>query len=135
MAKMPDVVMQKFQDLKNPKFMATVDAEGNPNVVPVLSVTAIDNQYLIFADIMINKTKKNLLDNGKVAVAVITDKGEAYQVKGKFLGFQTSGMLFDAVASAPELKYNAYFGPNGVGVIEVTEVYTATLPLPGERIA
>jgi predicted pyridoxine 5'-phosphate oxidase superfamily flavin-nucleotide-binding protein len=135
LAKMPQQVIDKFNDLSAPKFMATVDEKGSPNVVPVTSIVALDAETLMFADIMMWKTKRNLLKNGKVACAVLTKDSIAYQCKGRFQGFQKSGPLFDFIASAPILKYNVYTIPKAVGIIKVEEVYTACPPLPGKKIS
>ena len=93
MAKMPQVVMEKFADMEAAKFMATVDADGMPNVAAILSIMPFGEEKLVFVDLMMNKTRKNLLDNGKVAVSVLTKEAVSYQVKGTFEGFQTSGPL------------------------------------------
>ena len=82
MAKMPQVVMEKFADMEAAKFMATVDDEGVPNVAPILSLMPFGEDKLVFVDIMMNKTRKNLLSNGKVAASVLTKDGISYQVKG-----------------------------------------------------
>lgn len=134
MATMPPPVMEKFADTEAAKFMATVGEDGLPNVVPILSVMPFGEETLVFVDIMMNKTKKNLLANKKVAVSVLTREGISYQVKGTFEGFQTSGPLFDMFASHPLLKYNAYSGPRAIGTIHVDAVYTACPPLPGKKI-
>ena len=135
MVKMPQQVMEKFNDLTAVKCMATVDENGNPNVVPITSIVAVDPETLMFADIMMWKTKRNLLKNGKVACTVLTKDNVSYQCKGKFQGFQKGGPLFDFVASVPLLRYNAYWGPKAVGIIKIEEVYSACPPLPGKKIA
>lgn len=134
MAAMPQNVMEKFADMEAAKFMATVDENGDPNVVPVLSIMPFGEDRLVFVDMMLNKTKKNLLANRKVAVSVLTRDGISYQAKGTFEGFQTSGPLFDMFASHPLLKYNAYSGPRAVGLIRIDSLYTACPPLPGKEI-
>ncbi len=134
MASMPQVVMEKFADMEAAKFMATVDEDGSPNVAPILSIMPFGEDKLIFVDLMMNKTRKNLLANGKVAASVLTKEGVSYQVKGTFEGFQTSGPFFEMFASHPMLKYNAYSGPRGVGTISVESVFTGCPPLPGKEI-
>ena len=134
MAKMPQVVMEKLADMEAAKFMATVDADGTPNVAAILSVMPFGEEKLVFVDLMMNKTRKNLLDNGKVAISVLTKDAISYQVKGTFEGFQTSGPLFEMYATHPLLKYNAYSGPRAVGLIQVDSVFTACPPLPGKEI-
>ncbi len=127
--------MDKFNDLTAVKCMATVDEKGIPNVVPITSIVAVDSETLMFADIMMWKTKRNLLKNGKVACTVLTKDNIAYQCKGKFQGFQKAGPLFDFVATVPLLRYNVYSVPRAVGIIKVEEVYSACPPLPGKKIA
>lgn len=134
MGSMPQVVMEKFADMDAAKFMATVDDDGAPNVAPILSIMPFGEDKLVFVDMMMNKTRKNLLANGKVAASVLTTDGVSYQVKGTFDGFQTSGPMFDMFASHPMLKYNAYSGPRAVGMISVEHVYTGGPPLPGKEI-
>jgi len=135
MVKIPVQVMEKFNHPDAVKFLATVDKKGTPNVVYVKSLIAWDEQTLIYADVMGVKTKQNLQDTGKVAVSVlIPDKLISYQVKGEFIEFQKSGPYYEKLSSFPGFKYNAYFGVRAVGVIEVKEVYSACLPLPGRRI-
>lgn len=134
MARMPQVVMEKFADMEAAKFMATVDADGMPNVAAILSIMPFGEEKLVFVDLMMNKTRKNLLNNGRVAVSVLTKDAVSYQVKGTFEGFETSGPLFDMFATHPLLKYNAYSGPRAVGLIGVDSVYTACPPLPGKEI-
>ncbi|NQU07430.1 MAG: pyridoxamine 5'-phosphate oxidase family protein [Candidatus Abyssubacteria bacterium] len=134
MARMPQVVMEKFADMEAAKFMATVDKDGNPNVAPILSIMPFGEEKLVFVDIMMNKTRKNLLSNGKVAASVLTKDGISYQVKGTFEGFQTSGPVFEMFASHPMLKYNSYSGPRAVGLIQVDSLYTGCPPLPGKEI-
>jgi predicted pyridoxine 5'-phosphate oxidase superfamily flavin-nucleotide-binding protein len=134
MATMPQVVIEKFADMEASKFMATVDDAGTPNVAPILSIMPFGEDKLIFVDMMMNKTRKNLLANGKIAASVLTKDGVSYQVKGTFDGFQTSGPMFDMFASHPLLKYNAYSGPKAVGLISVERVYTGCPPLPGKEI-
>lgn len=135
MAKMPRQVMEKINDPKSLKFLATVDKSGIPNVVYIGSLRAFDEETLIYADGSGVKTKANLLATGHVAVNVyVPDKFISYQVKGTFIGFETSGTYFELLSEFPEFKYNPYFGVRAAGIIRVDEVYTACAPLPGRRI-
>ena len=43
-----------------PKFLATRDLAGKPNIVPVTTITPYDDETLVFGEFMLNKTKKNL---------------------------------------------------------------------------
>jgi predicted pyridoxine 5'-phosphate oxidase superfamily flavin-nucleotide-binding protein len=135
MAKMPRQVLEKFSDPKAVKFLASVDESGIPNVVYIASLRAADDETLIYADSVGVKTKKNLQPGKPVAINVLLlEKVTSYQVKGTFVGFQTSGPYFELLNELPEFKYNTYFGVRAAGVIRVDEVYSASAPLPGRRI-
>jgi predicted pyridoxine 5'-phosphate oxidase superfamily flavin-nucleotide-binding protein len=139
MAKMPKQVMDLFNDPEAVKFLATVDAEGRPNCAIIASLMAPGDEILVFADMMINKTKKNLTDTKKVAATVYKAPWSSYQVKGTFEGFQRSGPLYDMAQAlskeTPLLKGKVYFYIKQVGVIRVEEVYLSQVPIPGKRIA
>ncbi len=139
MAKMPKVVMDTFNDLSCPKTMATVDADGNLNNTPIGSTTAIDDETLAFADFygVATRTMKNLDANKKVAVTTfkmsLAPPFIAFQVKGTFQGFQTSGPLFDTFAKL--LKEAVGLDIKGVGTIKVDEVFNSSPLAPGSKMA
>lgn len=139
MAKMPKQVMDLFNDPEAVKFLATVDADGKPNCALIASLSAPSEDILIFADLMMNKTKKNLTDTKKVAATVYKAPWSSYQVKGIFEGFQRSGLLYDLAQAlskeSPLLKGKVYFYIKQIGVIKVEEVYLSQVPIPGKRIA
>ncbi len=139
MAKMPKQVMDLINDPEAVKFMATVDDEGKPNCALIASLSAASEDILIFAELMMNKTKKNLISNKKVAATVYKAPWSSYQVKGTFEGFQRSGPLYDLAQAlskeSPLLKGKVYFYIKQIGVIRVDEVYLSQVPIPGKRIA
>ena len=114
-------------------------AEGKPNCAFIASLMAPGEDILIFADMMMNKTKKNLTDTKKVAATVYKAPWSSYQVKGTFEGFQRSGLLYDMAQTlskeSPQLRGKVYFYIKQVGVIRVEEVYLSQVPIPGKRIA
>ena len=139
MAKMPKQVMDLINDPEAVKFLATIDAEGKPNCALIASLSAASEDTLIFAELMMNKTKKNLISTGKVAATVYKAPWSSYQVKGTFEGFQSSGLLYDMAQAlskeSPLLKGKVYFYIKQIGVIKVDEVYLSQVPIPGKRIA
>ena len=77
---------------------------------------------------------KNLQINKRVsALAFKMNPVSGYQVKGTFLGFQTSGELFDTFAK--EVKERIKLDIKAVGTIRVDEVYAVAPPEPGKKIA
>jgi hypothetical protein len=131
--------MSLFQELTASKMMATVDKEGKLNVVPIGSLNAIDEETLAFADLfgLATRTMKNLEATNKVAVTAFkvatAPPSTAYQVKGTFQGFQTSGPLFDQFAK--QLKEATGLDVKGVGTIGIEEVYSASPMEPGKKLA
>src|SRR3989337_3407165 len=134
MAKMLKEVMDVFNDPGSAKVLATAGTVLEINAVPKGSLRAIDDERLAFADIFGDKTNKNLEMNKKVsALAFKMNPVAGYQVKGTFLGFQTSGELFDKFAK--EIKERIKLDIRAVGTIRVDEVYAVAPPHSGKKIA
>jgi len=134
MAKMPKEVMEVINDPNSSKVLATAGTVLEINAVPKGSLRAIDEERLAFADIFGGKTNKNLETNKKVvALAFKISPLSGYQIKGTFLGFQTSGELFDRFAK--EIKERIKLNIKSVGTIRVDEVYAVAPPEPGKKIA
>jgi hypothetical protein len=105
-----------------PKFLATLDAEGRPNCVPVTSISAWDDSTLVFGEFFMNKTRRNLLENSRAGVAVINGKLECWSLKGTFQGFETAGPRVEWINQTPLFRYNAYTTIRSAGSIRVEEV-------------
>jgi len=127
MVSIPKEVMDVLSARDSAKMLATVDAKGIPNVVPLWFV-AVDPETIAFAEVFIKKTKENLEKNKQVAMAVFKGPMTGYQLKGTFSGFQTSGPIFDNFAkkSMEAMKIQI----KSVGIIKVTEVFAAS---PGQN--
>jgi len=135
LAKMPKEIMELFNDPASIKFLATVDSQGKPNVVVIASLVAINDETLAFADMMINKTKRNLMTTKKVAATVYKPTMSSFQVKGTFLGFVREGPLVEMFNMPDPIRLNTVSNVDQVGLIKVEEVYFAQMPFPGRRIA
>jgi predicted pyridoxine 5'-phosphate oxidase superfamily flavin-nucleotide-binding protein len=127
--------MELFNDPGSAKVLATAGTTAlEVNAVPKGSLTALNEDMVAFADIFGDKTNKNLQLNKKVsALAFKTSPVEGYQVKGTFLGYQTSGDLFDRFAKTVKEKIKLEI--KAVGIIRVDEVYAVAPPEPGKKIA
>ena len=108
--------MELFNDPGSAKVLATAGTTAlEVNAVPKGSLTALNEDTVAFADIFGDKTNKNLQLNKKVsALAFKTSPVEGYQVKGTFLGYQTSGDLFDRFAKT--VKEDGFVPPKKVSV-------------------
>ena len=135
MAKMSKEVMDIFKDPSSAKVLATSGSTVlEVNAVPKGSLRAVSEDVIAFADIFGDKTNKNLQLNKKVSALVFKmNPVTGYQIKGTFLGFQTSGELFDRFAK--EVKEKIKLDIRAVGTIRVDEVYAVAPPEPGKKIA
>lgn len=135
MAKMPYKVIEKLNSPDSIKVLASVDKEGMPNVVIISSLIAVDEETIVYANLMGVKTPENLEKTRKVAINVFApNPGVSYQMKGEFIEFLKSGPIFEAFTEHPALKYDPVFGVKSIGVIKVKEVYSAGGYLSGRRI-
>ena len=135
MAKMSKEVMDVFNDPSSAKVLATAGSTAlEVNAAPKGSLRAVSDEVIAFADIFGDKTNKNLQLNKKVsALAFKMSPVAGYQVKGTFLGFQTSGELFDGFAR--EVKEKIKLDIRAVGTIRVDEIYAVAPPEAGKKIA
>jgi hypothetical protein len=135
MAKMSKEVMDVFNDPGSAKVLATAGSTAlEVNAAPKGSLRAVSDEVIAFADIFGDKTNKNLQLNKKVsALAFKMSPVAGYQVKGTFLGFQTSGELFNSFAK--EIKEKINLDIRAVGTIRVDEIYAVAPPEPGKKIA
>jgi hypothetical protein len=135
MAKMSKEVIDVFNDPGSAKVLATAGSTAlEVNAVPKGSLRAVTEEVIAFADIFGDKTNKNLQLNKKVsALAFKTNPVAGYQVKGTFLGFQTSGDLFERFAKM--VKETVGVDIKAVGTIRVDEVYAVAPPEPGKKMA
>ena len=76
--------------------VATSDQDQTPNVAYITYLKVINDQTVLIADNYLNKTRNNILSNGKIAFAVLDDDKGSYQIKGT-AEIQTEGAMFDEV--------------------------------------
>jgi predicted pyridoxine 5'-phosphate oxidase superfamily flavin-nucleotide-binding protein len=132
MVKMPKDVMDMFNDPAASKVLGTIDEAGALNVAPIGTLSAINEETIAFAEVFEGKTKKNMEKTRKAAAVAWTSPPPAgYQIKGAFVGWQTSGPLFDTLDR--KMKEMG-MGITRVGTINVEEVYSVGLPEPGKKL-
>jgi hypothetical protein len=107
-----------------PKFLATRDPDGIPNVVPCISMTPAEDQpdTLFFGNFLLRKSIKNLETDPRIGVLVITEALQGWILKGDFIEFQRTGPYVDYQMSSSLLRYNAYTGVRNAGVIRVRSI-------------
>ena len=112
-------LLEALKGEMTPKFLATRNAEGVPNVVPVISILPSDDQsdILFFGNFLLRKSIKNLEEDARVGILVITQELQGWILKGDFLEFQRTGPYVDRQMSSSLLRYNAYTGIRNAGII------------------
>ncbi|MCR6544809.1 pyridoxamine 5'-phosphate oxidase family protein [Dehalobacterium formicoaceticum] len=103
--------------------IASADKNGVPNASYKGTLSVLDDEHLVFADIFSAKTRKNLLENNKVCVLMGDLKTmEGYQFVGE-AELLNSGELYDAVsAKVIEKKFPK---PVYVVKIKINEIFYA----------
>lgn len=107
--------------------LATSDLIGKPNVIAVCCCKVVGNNQILITDNFMNKTRKNLLENKRVAVAVWSREGEeGYQFKGQAQYF-TSGKWKEIVDEDPDNKRLAHKAAVLVTVEEIWDLVNPKL--------
>jgi len=131
--KLPEEVRDAFALDLAAKFMATVDAEGVPNIAPIITIYPWEEEdELIFGDFLMWKTKENLLRvaESPISMSVMTEDFQSFEVRGRFLGFEAKGPKFDYIGNKDLFRYSAIGLLRSVGTMTVDEVHV----LPMGRI-
>jgi len=104
-----------------PKFLATRDPDGVPNVVPVVSLQPAEDEadIVFFGNFLLRKSIRNLERDARVGILVITPDLQGWILTGEFLEFQRSGPYVERQMSGSLLRYNAYTGIRNAGVIRL----------------
>jgi hypothetical protein len=114
-------LLEALRGAMTPKFVATRNALGMPNVVPIVSTTPADDQpdTLFFGNFLLRKSIQNLQEDKRVGILVITQDLKGWILKGDFIEFQSAGRYVDLQNSSALLRYNAYTGIRNAGLIRV----------------
>jgi len=133
MAIMSQEVLDTLTSDTTMKFFATMDTSGILNASIVATVSPMDPETIIFANLKLNKTKKNLLATKKFTVTTFSPSMESIQLQCTFQGFQNTGPMVDQFNEAVYSKIKLQLSEVGVG--KVDEVYTMGLTKPKTKIA
>lgn len=114
-------LLQALQGEMTPKFLSTRSTDGIPNVVPVVSILPTGDQpdTLFFGNFLLRKSIRNLQDDTRVGILVLTEELRGWILKGDFLEFQRTGPYVERQMSSSLLRYNPYTGIRNAGLIRV----------------
>lgn len=110
-----------------PALLATVSPEGVPNIAPKGSLTVLDDERLVYADLVEGRTSRNIRARPEVAVVVMDPTGSGYQIKGRGSRDTTGKAYTHLCEAAPALRIPLP-PPSTVMVIEVDEVTPLSAP-------
>lgn len=109
--------------------LATVAADGTPNVAPIHWKCWYNGDTLLLLDNYMKSTKVNIQTTGKASVSIWNEEsGEAYQLKGKASYCSDGPPMKAAIAHMDKQKPGKR--PKGVVVLQVEKVYNQK---PGEH--
>jgi predicted pyridoxine 5'-phosphate oxidase superfamily flavin-nucleotide-binding protein len=94
MASLSNELRQAWADRDGPVILATVDADGTPNIIYATCVGLFGDNRLVVADNYFDKTRRNIQRGCRGALLFRTKAGKAYQAKGT-LEYHTQGEVFD----------------------------------------
>ena len=128
MVKMTAEVKETIES-QSPTPVATVSADGVPNVALVGFLKILDDETILIADNFFNKTEANVKENPKISiVAHDSNAKKAYQVKGS-VEFVTSGPVYDDMVEWVHSK-NANMPAKAAVVMHVEEIFNS---MPGKH--
>lgn len=103
-------------------YVATVDASGNPDIGPKMSLRVLDDSHLIFNE-MTGKTIMNDLDQNGTILAAFANLGamRGYRFGGKATLYRSGQIFDDATNWAKENKHPL---PKAAVVIDIDTIWT-----------
>jgi hypothetical protein len=135
---MPAKIPAELQEFLKGKqgWIATAAKDGTPNVSIKGSLRLLDDEHLVFADIFSLKTRKNLLENPRVAIMVYEDGSRrGYMFKGAAELF-ASGPLYDQTVENMNKVMPQLPAPKYVVKVSIESIYDQSAgPNGGKQIA
>ncbi len=110
-----------------PAYLATASKDGTPNIAPKGSLTAIDDETLLYADILPGKTRTNLKENPKVAVSWVDPAVfRAVQIKGTATPL-SSGKVYEETCKKIAALPMKLPKPKAAVLIKIEEIFDTDL--------
>ena len=103
--------------------LATADADGMPNAVPIRWTKILADDTLMLVDNFMKKSVDNIAANPNVAISVWKDS-TGYQFKGT-ASVQTSGVNFEN-GKKMVLEGNPKLNPKGVVILRVDSIFSTS---------
>lgn len=118
-SKLKQDLIDAMMTFETPKFMATKDTSGEPNLVPVLSWIVYQGNTLVYGDFLTYKTKNNLNNgNTQFSILVFTTNLDSWLIKADFESYHRNDEIYEFIAQTPLFRYNQYTNARSAGVAE-----------------
>ncbi len=105
--------------MEEPKFMATKDQHGEPNIAFITTLTRYEGNTLAYGDFLTYKTRLNLeAGNKKLGLLVMTTDLDSWMIKADFESFHRNDEVYEFIAMTPLFRYNQYTNARSAGVAE-----------------
>ncbi|MBN2457905.1 pyridoxamine 5'-phosphate oxidase family protein [Candidatus Woesearchaeota archaeon] len=109
--------------------LSTSSAEGIPNIIYLKFLKVYNDCQILIADNKFHKTKKNLLENPRIAFVVYDkDSRKAYQIKGKAEIHTDDNIFSDTVEWVHSRRPD--IDPKSGVVLNVEEIYCGAERIP-----
>ncbi|RAK51415.1 GAF domain-containing protein [Phenylobacterium deserti] len=119
-----------------PSVIATVDADGTPNVSYLSQVWFVDDEHVALSNQFFSKTAANVAATGQATVLVVDGRtGAQYMLDLAWVRSEAAGDLFDRMAAHLE-AISTVHGTEQVMQLRSAEVYRVRIcsPVPGNPI-
>ena len=124
MSDLPEEVINAWDNRKGPAVLATVDAEGMPNIIYATCVNRYAADTLVIADNYFDKTRQNILRGSKGSILFITKDNKAFQIKGR-LEYHRTGQVYEDMK-----KWNPGRHPGHAALLfKIDNVYSGSIKL------
>lgn len=119
---MPQEVMDLIQE-EHLVFAGTSGLDGVSNVSPKGSITVLEKNKLVFAEIASPHTVKNLKENPNISLYVLNkDRNKGFQIKGKAT-LMNFGPIYENVSKALKEKMPQLPQANYAVIVDVKEIF------------
>jgi hypothetical protein len=119
-----------------PSHVVTCSRDGTPNASVISQVYYVDADHVALSHQFFNKTKKNVMENPRAAVAVISPETfETWDLDLEFVRSETSGPVFDVMDMQIE-AIASMVGMKGIFKLRAADIFrvTALAKTVGERV-
>jgi hypothetical protein len=104
---------------EGPAIFTTVDKDGVPNSVYVLSMQLLEDGRIAVMDNYFHKTRENIKSGSKGSFLFLAKPRKPYQVKGS-IEYLTSGPVYEALKASVDPKHPRA----AAAVLNVEELYS-----------